>query len=124
MKMDGDDMELLRDYVRNHSEQAFRILVERHINVVYTVALRQMQNAQLADDVTQDVFIALAEKAASIPKNTILAGWLFRATRFAAANVQRSEARREYWEHKAAQMEPPSTPTSPSETETEQATPM
>ena len=121
MKMDAEDMELLGDYARDGSEQAFRTLVERHINVVYTVALRQTQNAQLADDVTQAVFIALAEKAASIPKNTLLAGWLFRATRFAAANVQRSEARREYWEQKAAQMEPP---TSPSDTETEQVTPL
>jgi RNA polymerase sigma factor (sigma-70 family) len=116
-------MELLGDYARNHSEQAFRTLVERHINVVYSVALRQTQNTQLADDVTQAVFIALAEKAASIPKNTILAGWLFRATRFAAANVRRSEARREYWEQKAAQMETPSS-SSPSESESEQVTPM
>ncbi len=121
--MEGEDMELLRDYVRDGSERAFRTLVERHINVVYTIALRQTQNTQLADDVTQAVFIALAEKAASIPKNTILAGWLFRATRFAAANVRRSEARREYWEQKAAQMEPPLS-SSPSDPESEHVTPM
>src|SRR5688572_11384779 len=118
--MEPNDMELVREYARNHSEQAFRTLVERHINVVYAVALRQAGNAQLAEDVTQAVFIVLAEKAASIPKNTILAGWLFRATRFAAANVRRAEARREHWEQKAAQMEPQS----PSESELEQVTPL
>jgi len=109
-------MELLRDYVREQSDHAFRTLVERHINVVYALALRQTENAQLAQDVTQAVFIVLAEKAASIPNGAILAGWLFRATRFAAANTLRAEARREHWEQKAAQMEPPS----PAESELEQ----
>jgi RNA polymerase sigma factor (sigma-70 family) len=116
--MEADDMELLRDYIGKHSDQAFRTLVERHIDMVYAVALRQTQNAQFAEDVTQAVFIVLAEKAATIPQNTILAGWLFRATRFAAANVRRAEARREHWEQKAAQMEP----TSPSQAEVEQVT--
>src|ERR1051325_5577564 len=98
MGMESDDMELLRDYARNHSEEAFRVLVERHINMVFAVALRQTGNAQLAEEVTQAVFVVLAQKAASIPRSTILAGWLFRATRFAASNVRRAEARREFWE--------------------------
>lgn len=108
MSMEADDMELLRDYVRSGSDSAFRTLVERHINLVYHLALRQTQNAQSAQDVTQAVFIALAEKAATIPPKTMLAGWLFRATRFAASNALRAEARREHWEQKAAQMEPSS----------------
>src|SRR6185295_7458339 len=118
--MEANDMELLREYVRDQSEQAFRLLVERHVNMVHAVALRQTANAQLAEDVTQAVFIVLAEKAAWIPKNTILTGWLFRATRFAASNVRRAEARREHWEQKAAQMEPPT----PSEPEFEHVTPL
>jgi len=99
-------MELLHDYARNHSEQAFRTLVERHLNIVYAVALRQTGHAQLAEDVAQTVFVDLARKATSLPKGTILAGWLFRATRYAAANARRAENRREHWEQKAAQMEP------------------
>ena len=118
--MEAEDMELLREYAHRHSEQAFRMLVERHVNVVYAVALRQTGNAPLAEDVTQAVFIVLAEKASSLPKNTILAGWLFRATRYAAANARRAEARREHWEHKAAQMEQPS----PSDSELDQVTPL
>lgn len=118
--MQADDMALLREYARDHSEQAFRTLVERHVNMVHAVALRQVANAQLAEDVTQAVFIVLAQKAASIPQNTILAGWLFRATRFAAANVKRAETRREHWEQKAAQMEPPS----PADSEQDPITPL
>jgi RNA polymerase sigma factor (sigma-70 family) len=118
--MEADDMELVREYAANRTEQAFRTLVERHINLVYRVALRQTQNSHLAEDVTQAVFIVLAQKAASIPPDTILAGWLFRATRFAAANVRRAEARREQREQTAAQMEP-----SPSsEPELEQIAPL
>jgi RNA polymerase sigma factor (sigma-70 family) len=120
MTVEADDMELLRDYVRNHSEQAFRTLVERHIDLVYSVALRQTQQPQLAQDVTQAVFIVLVEKAATISQDTILAGWLFRATRYAAANVRRAEARREHWEQQAAHMEPTSTP----EPELERVTPL
>jgi RNA polymerase sigma factor (sigma-70 family) len=114
------DMDLLREYARDNSEQAFRALVERYVNMVHAVALRQTADAHLAEDVTQAVFIVLAEKAATIPTNTILAGWLFRATRFAAANAKRAEARREHWEQKAAQMEP----TMPPDPESEQITPL
>lgn len=108
--LEGTDMELLGEYVHNNSEEAFRTLVERHINLVHAVALRQTGRADLAEDVTQAVFIVLAEKAATIPPKTILTGWLFRATRYAAANVVRTEARRQHWEQKAAQMEPTMAP--------------
>jgi DNA-directed RNA polymerase specialized sigma24 family protein len=54
--MEADDMELVRDYARNHSEQAFRTLVERHVNMVFAVALRQTEKTQLAEEVTQVVF--------------------------------------------------------------------
>lgn len=120
MDTEADDMELVREYVRSHSEHAFRTLVERHVDMVHGVALRQTGNAQLAEDVTQAVFIVLAEKAASISNGTILSGWLFRATRFAAANLRRAEARREHWERKAAQMEPQSS----SEPELDQVAPL
>src|SRR3954453_7623083 len=104
--MEASDMDLLHEYVHANSEQAFRTLVDRHVNMVHAVALRQTGIPHLAEDVTQAVFIVLAEKAASLPPTIILTGWLFRATRFAAANLKRAEARREHWEQKAAQMEP------------------
>jgi RNA polymerase sigma factor (sigma-70 family) len=101
--MERNDMELLRDYAANQSEHAFTAIVERHINMVYATALRQVQEPQLAQDVAQSVFIDLAKKARDISQQTILAGWLFRATRFAATKAMRQEARRKHWETAAAQ---------------------
>lgn len=106
MSTEVEDVELLREYVANQSETAFRTLVERHVDMVYATALRQVGDAHLAEEATQAVFIALAKKARGLSSSTILAGWLFRAAQFAAAKVQRSEVRRKHWEQQAAQMEP------------------
>jgi RNA polymerase sigma factor (sigma-70 family) len=100
-----DDGELLRDYVDNHSEAAFRMLVERHIPLVYGAALRQLDNRSLAEDVTQVVFIILARKAARLPAGTILSGWLYRTTRFTADKARRAEYRRHQREREALQMQ-------------------
>lgn len=106
MSAEGEDVDLLREYVANHSETAFRTLVERHVDMVYATALRQVGDAQLAEEATQAVFITLAQKARGLSSSTILAGWLFHAAQFAAAKVQRTELRRKHWEQQAAQMEP------------------
>ena len=60
-----DDMELVRQYARCSSEEAFTTLVSRHVNLVYSIALRQARDAQLAEEITQTVFIILARKAGS-----------------------------------------------------------
>jgi len=100
-----DDIELLQEFVSRHSEEAFRALVERHIDFVYATALRQLGNTHGAEEVTQAVFIDLARKAAVIPPKTILSGWLFRAARFTAAKTVRSELRRQRREWEVASME-------------------
>lgn len=100
-----DDTELLREYVQQHSEPAFRELVERHTDLVYSVALREVRDPHLAEEVTQAVFIALAQKASRLAATTVVAGWLFRATQFTARNARRTEYRRQRRIEEAARME-------------------
>jgi DNA-directed RNA polymerase specialized sigma24 family protein len=89
------DNELLEQFVRNESEAAFDMLVQRHIALVYSVALRHTANPEHAQDITQAVFIILARKAASLSPKTVLCGWLHRTTRYVAANTLQSEFRRQ-----------------------------
>src|SRR5271155_543511 len=96
-----DDIELLREYATERSETAFTSLVQRHIHFVYSCALRQVRNAQLAEEVTQAVFIILARKAGSLRQGMILAGWLFNTARFVAAAELRAIARRHKHEQEA-----------------------
>src|SRR5579862_9562227 len=100
-----DDEELLAHYAKDRSEAAFGELVARHVNLVYSVALRRTGgDAHLAQDVAQEVFTDLARKAPFLPKNIVLAGWLHRATRYAAAGATRTIRRRRRREEEAAAM--------------------
>ena len=101
-----DDLELLRDYVASGAEQAFEVIVKRHVNLVYSAALRQVHDPVMAGEVTQTVFIILARKARKLGSETILSGWLYRTAQFAGAKALRTEYRRRTREQKAAQMEP------------------
>jgi RNA polymerase sigma factor (sigma-70 family) len=98
----NDDLTLLREYARRNSEEAFAVLVSRHVNLVYSVALRQVRDPHLAEEITQAVFIILARKAAALGPKTILSGWLCRTARYASANaltIQRRRQRREQEAH-------------------------
>src|SRR6516225_8303716 len=98
------DIELLGAYAIQRSEDAFRELVQRHIDFIYSAAMRQLRTPHLAEEATQSAFIALAEKAGQLRRQTVIAGWLHRAAHFAALKLQRSEARRKRWEEEAATM--------------------
>jgi uncharacterized protein (TIGR03435 family) len=97
----ADDKELVRQYAATGSQEAFAEIVSRHLNMVFSVALRHVGNAHEAKEVTQAVFIILARKAHTLGRGTILSGWLFRTTRFTAANHLRTEIRRTRREQEA-----------------------
>src|SRR5256886_17488467 len=99
--MDTDN-QLLESYATLGSERAFRELVERHINLVHSAALRESGgNASLAEDITQAVFTQLAGRAARLVRHPAVAGWLYTCVRRMAANVRPAENRRQTREQKA-----------------------
>ena len=100
-----EDQQLLRQYAVDGSEAAFGELVARHVNLVYSAALRRAGgDIHLAQDVAQLVFADLARKARSLPKGVVLAGWLHRATSYACAQMLRTERRRQAREQEAVAM--------------------
>jgi RNA polymerase sigma factor (sigma-70 family) len=99
--MMSDDMDLIRAYATSQSELAFATLVARHVNLVYSAALRQVRDPQLAGEITQTVFILLTRKAAKLSPQTVLSGWLYRTARFVAKAAQKREFRRQFYEQEA-----------------------
>ena len=102
--VDFTDSELLASYTSARDPHAFHQIVQRHIDFVYALALRQLRDPHLAEDVVQAVFLLLARKAAKIKPGTFIKGWLFNATRYVASNVRRTEIRRQLREREAATM--------------------
>ena len=99
-----DDRQLLEAYAKDRSEAAFAELVGIHLSWVYSVALRQVDEPHLADDVVQSVFVLLARKAGTLSPGTKLSGWLFRTVIHVAAHARRTEQRRRVRETTAATM--------------------
>lgn len=107
-----DSSELLREFSRTGSEAAFGELVRRHLDLVYSAALRRSRgDAALAADVAQTVFTDLVRqvrnpgrRSESVLAAQSLAGWLHRHTCFVTANALRSEVRRRSREETAMQL--------------------
>jgi RNA polymerase sigma factor (sigma-70 family) len=99
-----DNRQLLEEYAQSGREEPFRQLVERHINLVYSSALRQTRNPDLAEDVTQAVFILMAQRAKKLPSAVVLSGWLYKATHYTVLNIMKMEHRRKQHELRAAKL--------------------
>ncbi len=106
MKMTSD-LDLLEKFARGHSQDAFTELVKRHVNLVYSAALRQVRSPQLAEEIAQSVFADLARSGAGLlPVNgdNSLTPWLYAVTRRTAIDVIRKESRRQLREQIAVEM--------------------
>src|SRR6184192_3902681 len=89
------DAELLQLYAEHGSEAAFTTLVERHLPVVYSAALRQVAgDAHRAQEVGQLVFTLVARKARQLSRHPALVGWLYTTTHYTADKLRRAEERR------------------------------
>ncbi|MDB6019271.1 MAG: hypothetical protein JWR19_3760, partial [Pedosphaera sp.] len=94
MMMGSPDNELVKAYAAEGSEAAFRALVARHVDLVYATALRQVGDAGVAEEVAQNVFMALARKAPRLGGMETLGGWLHRNAIFEGKARIRAELRR------------------------------
>jgi RNA polymerase sigma factor (sigma-70 family) len=88
------DSDLLGHYVAGGSEGAFREVVHRYQNLVVGVALRKCGDMELARDVAQQVFAALARKASLLIGRVSLAGWLHQAAMYETCRAIQAESRR------------------------------
>lgn len=105
--MGDSDQELLRRFAQDSDESAFEALLQRHVDLVHSAALRQAgPDPQSAQDIAQSVFIDLARKAPQLHGHTTLTGWLYTAVRHAATAHRRTEARRTQREQTAVSMNP------------------
>ena len=100
-----DSQKLLAEYAKNGSESAFRELVARYFNLVYSTALRLVGgDTHLAEDVAQTVFIGLARKGRALSSEVMLGGWLHQHTYHVATKAVRAERRRQSREREAVEM--------------------
>src|SRR6267143_1480626 len=99
-----DDWQCLREFVSAGSQAAFREIVGRHVDLVYSICRRVVRDAHLAEDATQAVFVILAKKARVLRANTSLVGWLHHTARYVSANAVRAAANRRRHEMEAALM--------------------
>jgi RNA polymerase sigma factor (sigma-70 family) len=105
MRQQTQEMDWLRAYAASGSQEAFAALSRQYVNLVYASARRQVGgDAHLAEDVTQAVFIVLAQKPKSVPTDRPISAWLLKVTRYCAANARRMKQHRETHERKAGEM--------------------
>ncbi len=104
VNMTANDLDLLRQFARDRAQDAFSELVKRHLNLVYSAALRQVRSPQLAEEIAQSVFADLARDANKLKAETILTAWLYAVTRRTAIDVIRKESRRQLREQIAVEM--------------------
>lgn len=89
-----EDRKLIKQYVKDGSEAAFSAIMERHMPMVYSACLREIEDCDLARDAAQATFLVLARRAGSIGTILNIRGWLFHTARLCAKNVARGETRR------------------------------
>jgi RNA polymerase sigma factor (sigma-70 family) len=102
-----DDAALLREYAEGGSEEAFAALVARHVNKIYSVALRHTRNPHQAEEITQTVFVTFAQKARGLGKAVVMSGWFYETARLAAITLLRSEIRRSRREQESLEQSMP-----------------
>src|ERR1043165_1578132 len=98
------DQQLLREFVQRGSERAFESLVQRHVDLVFATAVRRVTDVQAAQEITQNVILALSRKAAWLGGQAALAGWLHKTALLEARQWWGGEFRRRRREQTAVEL--------------------
>ncbi|HTI69589.1 MAG TPA: sigma-70 family RNA polymerase sigma factor [Candidatus Limnocylindria bacterium] len=104
MNLDAPDNTLLAAYATDESEAAFRAIADRHVDLVFATAWRLVGDRGMAEEISQNVFLALARKAPRLTGHKTLAGWLHRTAVLESSAKIRAELRRRRRETTAAEI--------------------
>src|SRR5215469_14395617 len=99
------DNSLIAEFNADRSEEAFVALLRQHVNLVYATALRQVGDPGAAEEITQNVFVALAQSAGKLRHHPTIAGWLYQTALNKSRAWLRSELRRRRREQTAFNLE-------------------
>ena len=103
--MSERDDRLIAEFNARRSEEAFAALVRQHVNLVFATALRQVGDAGAAEEITQNVFVALAQAAGKLGSHPTIAGWLHQTALNKSREWLRSELRRRRREQVAVNLD-------------------
>jgi len=103
--MQGPDNSLIAEFNARRSEDAFAALVRQHVNLVFATAMRQVGDAGAAEEITQNVFVALAQAAGKLGSHPTIAGWLHQTALNKSREWLRSELRRRKREQVAVNLD-------------------
>ena len=99
-----NDWKWLQKFVKDGDDDSFARVVKEHLGLVYATALRVTSDAAASEDITQSVFILLADKADLLKPHGSLASWLYQSTVFKSRKYLARESKRALKEEKCAIM--------------------
>jgi RNA polymerase sigma factor (sigma-70 family) len=103
--MPDADNHLMAEYDVHRGDDTFAALVRQHVNMVFATAMRQVGNHGAAEEITQNVFVALAQASGKLKSHPTIAGWLHRTTLNKSREWLRAELRRHRREQVAVSRE-------------------
>ena len=79
------------DKVLDDDVNAYASLVDKHKNMVFTIALKIVRNREDAEEIAQDVFVKAYQSLASFKKESKFSTWLYRIVYNAAISKTRKK---------------------------------
>ncbi|OXM83939.1 RNA polymerase sigma factor [Paenibacillus rigui] len=86
--------EQLVDQIRQGEDEAYRHLIERHKNYIYTLVYRMVEHRETAEDLTQEIFIKLYRSLIYFRGDSKFTTWLYRLATNVVTDYRRAQKRR------------------------------